>query len=166
MKNLKFAIWIFLLWLFQTVFLRFIRIGGIAPEMLYVFVLCMALNEKKPAYYISIGIICGFISDAFTGGTPGLYLLIYTCTVLAVAGIGEVIYREPVFMIVPVVLLFSFLENTLYFFVNHGALQSVAYVSALKSIILPVMLYNTVLAVILNPILKLTVYPKKRLRRR
>ena len=166
MKNLKLAVWIFLLWLFQTVFSRFVRIDGISPDILYVFVLCMAINEKKPSYYITIGIICGFIADAFTGGIPGFYLLAYTCTVLLTVMMGEIIYKELFLIIAPVTAVFTFILNSIYFLINHTYLQEISYAAALKSIILPVIIYNTVVAIIINPLLKKTVYTEKKLRRR
>lgn len=164
MKNLKFAIWIFLLWLVQSVFSNYIRIGGIAPELLYVFVLCMAMLEKKPSYYISISIICGLLADISAGGMIGFYLLTFTGSTLLLVGLGSLFYREYLLMILPVILLFSFAVHSIYYLINHNILNSLSYPAALKSIIVPVMLYNTAVGLLIHPLLKKSMYKRSRRR--
>ena len=166
MKKLKFAVWIFVLWLFQTVFLRFIRVDGIGPELLFVFALCTAVSEKTPSYYIGIAVICGLAADIAAGGVPGFYMLTYTAAVLFVVWLVDIIYKDIILLFLPITLIFTFLLNTLSFFVHHSYLSDNTYLSVLTAIILPVMLYNCIAAIIINPLLKKTIYPRKKIRRR
>ena len=163
MKNLKLAVWILILWLFQTVFSKYIRIDGVSPELLYIFVICTALTEKKPQRYITVGIVSGLVTDAFCG-TVGFYLLIYTCTVFAVVWLSELIYKDMFFMVIPFAAVFTFVENSIFYLLNGSGAMN--YPTALKSIILPVVIYNAAAALIINFLLKKTAYARNRGTRR
>lgn len=164
MKNLKLTVWIFLLWLVQTVFSKYIRINGVVPELLYMFVICVSLLEKKQYRYITVGIVCGIIADAIVKGSPGFNLLIYTCTVFATVCFCEFVYRDIFFLIIPISAVFTFCENTIFYFITQNNLNS--YVSALKTVIFPVIIYNVAAAVIIKFLLKKTVYARNRGSRR
>lgn len=166
MKNLKIAVWIFLLWLIEAVLLRFVRIGSNAPELLYVFCLCGALNEKRSSVYITVGIVCGILADILSAGIFSTSLLIYTVSVVLLSALGEVVYKD--FRLAPViaVFLFTFLGNTAYYFLNLRLLGGASYLPAFMAVILPVMFYNSVAVLIINPVYKKTLCPKRWVRRR
>lgn len=165
MKNLRIAIWIFLLWIIQSVFLKYIRINGIGPELLYIFALCVAMYEKKPLYYVTVGAVCGTLAELSAGRMPGFFLIFYILSVLCTIGLKEIIYRNIFAFVIPLTAILTFFENSIFFFINHNVFESFSYTEAVKTIILPVVIYNTVLAVILKPFVKKTLY-KKKLRRR
>jgi len=80
--------------------------------------------------------------------------------------LGELIYKESFFAVVPVTLIFSFILNSGYYFVNRGHLQGIEYLNALKSIIIPTVLYNSLIAILINFILNKSIYKKMALRNR
>lgn len=166
MKNLKLALWIFVMWLVQVFFSGYLRIGGVIPEFLYIFVVCVSLLEKKPQRYITVGIVCGVIADAIAAKMPGFNLLIYTCTVFAVVRLGEIIYKDMFLWVIPFAAVFTFFKNTIFYFANKGSLGEIAYLAALKSVIVPVVIYNVVAAVVMMLILKKTAYARNRGSRR
>ena len=165
MKNHRFAIWIFLLWLFQSIFLKYIRINGIGPELLYVFTLCVAMYEKRPKYYITVAVVCGLLSELSAGRMPGFYLIFYTLSVLCTVGLEEIIYRSIFAFVIPLTAVLTFLGNSVFFFINHNMFESLSFAQAVKTIIFPVVIYNTAVAVVMKPFVKKTLY-KKKFRRR
>ncbi len=165
MKKIKFFVWIFLLWLLGTVFGEFVRIGGIIPELLYVFTLCIAMHEKRFSHYIFVAIICGAIMDS-TLTNPGFYIVFYTITTLIIVGMGELIYRDKIFMIIPITFVFSFAQSSIYFLISRNLFQDMEYIKALKSIIIPTAIYNSAVAILINPLVKKILYPKRKIIRR
>lgn len=143
MKGLKIALELILIVFFQNIFARFIRIGGIAPELLFVFCICFAYFEKKSVYYVTVGAVCGVLAGVLSGCAP-FWLAAYIICVLSVSALAEVLYNGPFLLIFPIVLVFSFLLNSAYFFAYHAQLGNITYFRAFMSVILPVMIYNTI----------------------
>lgn len=156
MKILKMSVWIVLLWIFQAVFSRFIRVDGIAPELLFVFMLCVAYFETKPSAYITVGSVCGLLAGVLYGTDASFYLIAYVASVLAVSMFAEMIYNKFFLLILPAVFIMTFLVNSGLFVINK--LDDITYKTAFLSVILPVMIYNTIVAGIIGFFVKKTIY--------
>ncbi len=166
MKGLKLTIWILLLWLAESTFSGYIAFFGVVPELLFAFNICVAFLEKKPSVYISIAVICGLLAEGFLGGATGVHLFGFVLSAILVVLLGDFIYRDSFYMIIPTTMVFTILKNTISFFLNFKYFQGVSYLLALWHIILPVMVYNTILAVLICYLLKKTIYKaKNRIRR-
>lgn len=158
MKILKMSVWIVLLWIFQAVFSRFIRVDGIAPELLFVFMLCVAYFETKPSAYITVGSVCGLLAGVLYGTDASFYLIAYVASVLAVSMFAEIIYNKIFLLILPAVFIMTFLVNSGLFVINNVQLDDITYKTAFLSVILPVMIYNTIVAAIIGFFVKKTIY--------
>ena len=85
---------------YGNIFARFIRIGGIAPELLFVFCICFAYFEKKSVYYVTVGAVCGVLAGVLSGCAP-FWLAAYIICVLSVSALAEVLYNGPFLLIFP-----------------------------------------------------------------
>ncbi len=78
-KNIVLALLILLCHILQASVLPWIAFGGIAPNLLMIFVAsCGFMNGEKAG--MTIGFICGLLVDIFTGDIIGFYALLYTLT--------------------------------------------------------------------------------------
>lgn len=161
MKNLKLVLWVVIIWFAETVFLRFIKIGGIAPDLLYMLVLCIAYREKEPKVYISMAALCGILAEAAGYQCVGFYLIIYICSVFAVAAIGELVYKKFFVLIMPIAGVFSFVSNSLYFVLNSNAMNGLTYTGALGTVVFPTLIYNIAVSVVILFLLDITVYRRE-----
>ena len=162
MKNLKLVLWVFIIWLIETVFLRFIKIGGIAPDLLYVFILCLAYREREPKVYISVAALCGILAETTGYQCIGFQLILFVCSVFLVVMLGELIYKNFFVLIVPISGVFSFAANSLYYALNSEVMNSLTYVKAIETVILPVSVYNAAVAAVVLFLLDMTVYKGKK----
>lgn len=154
MKGLKIAIHILLIMLFQGVFLRFVRIFGIAPEMFFVYCVCFAYFEKKPTYFITVGAVCGLAAGIYSGGNIAFFLVSYIVSVLGVSSLTELLYNKPYFFVMPLAFVFTYLLNTGYYFVYCSGLGGLTYAEALTAVILPAAVYNTAVSAAMGYIAK------------
>ena len=74
MYNIKLAVCIFLVTVIDTIFLRYIEIGNIMPDLILVFVISFALSHKNPISVMTIATICGVIADSLSGRIFGNYM--------------------------------------------------------------------------------------------
>ena len=163
MKNLKLAVWIFLIFLVQAVFSVFLEIGGTVPELLYVFTLSYAFVEKKPVNYITVGIVCAFLAESVSGG--GINLLTYIVSIFMLIFVSGVIYKDIPLLILPLVFVFTMFKESVYYLLNRDVFESIKYADALKNVIIPAGVYNAIVALFMKKLLTVTVFPKRKRRR-
>lgn len=161
MKRIKLAGWIAVMLLIQSVFLRYIRIGGIAPELLYVFLICYTFFENKPNYRLGVGIILGILSGVISNGALSVHLLIYTITTVAEILILELLYQRQTAVVFPLIAIFTFIENTAMFYIYN---LNIGYFEAFIGVILPVIIYNLAIGAIF--VYVFTRKPKKTFKKR
>lgn len=155
MKTIKSFAWLALLTVIQCVFVSALRIGGVFAELFFVFSLCCAYFEKKSEYYfLAVSVVCGLIAGSVYGGNTVFYLIVYTASAWAVSEFSNLLYSKIFPPIIPIVMIMTFLENSLFYAVS-GLFAS--YASAVAEIILPSVVYNTAAAVIIGFAVKKTV---------
>ena len=132
MRNFKIFLWIFVIFLVQTVVLSPIHIFGAVPSAVLAFVMCVAILENEFRTAVIISGICAVVMGAI-GGRNFPKTIVWTFIMSAILEI----------------LLFVIREMTLD-------------VSVIFSDALPTAVFNTVIAVILYPILKKTLYKEEK----
>jgi rod shape-determining protein MreD len=158
MKQLKLGVWIVLLLLFQTTISRYISVGGIFPDVTFVFIICFAVLEEKFSYNIIIPVVCGALIDLLGDRAFGINVVAYSCSALICYGIGEQFFKQKLGFALPMVFVFSLLCESLFFLLHFAVLKEVSFVSSFVSVILPMSVYNAVVTLVIYPLLKLTVY--------
>lgn len=89
MKVLKYVIWIFLLFLFQTVVLNFIAPFGLRPDLLLPFIVLTAIKEDTSKQSMIISIICAVMMGALSGKNFSFCVLFYTYVGAVVFGMRK-----------------------------------------------------------------------------
>ena len=102
MRNFKIGVWIFCIFLIQTVVLSGIHVYDAVPSMVLPFVVCAALMEEDFITTAAVSGICALIAGAFTGHSyivtvlyifyASLLVKAFTWTFL-ISGIMEIIFR-------------------------------------------------------------------------
>lgn len=160
MRKLKIALWITILALFEAMFGVYIKIGNIMPDLLFVFALCYAVEKNTINSTIIISAICGALADCFSGRIFGTYLVIFLICAVLIWIIKENIFKNSILVAFLLVFLFSILGKSMYFVANISVLKDMGYLYSLFRIILPEALFNTVVSLLIIPLLRLTL--KKR----
>lgn len=157
-KNLKLAVWVFALLIFQTVICRYIAVGGIIPDVVFVFVISFVVLEKKYSYCLAMALICGFFTDVLGGRGFGVNILAYACSALLCYAVGEHFFKEKLIFAVPMVFCMTFLCELLFFVFNIKLFAASGFWNITKSVILPMAVYNTVATLAVYPLAKRTLY--------
>lgn len=160
MNRLKTTVWIILITVFQAVFAKYISIAEIKPDLIFVFVLCIAAREKNIKTVMKIAVICGIAADCLTGRIFGNYLSVYLICSVIMFIILDGLFKGN--MIVSFVLMFllTILGDSLFYVINISVLKDAGYLYSLLNIILPAAFYNTILSFAVMYLTGKTIYKK------
>lgn len=147
----NFLLPIFCLVVNSTVFEN-IKLHGVRPDLFIIVVICASVlrNDIEGAI---LGFLCGLVRDIFFSNTIGFFALLYMLVGYLCGKPFKYFYRENYF--VPMILCFVatiFFESSVFIlkFFSHNLLFY-----SLSAIVFPQALYNTVLILILYPLLYL-----------
>ena len=160
MNRLKTFIWIFLITLFQSVFIEYISISEIRPDFVFIFSLCIAAKEKNIKTVMTIAVICGIITDCLTGRIFGNYLAVYLICAVIMYIIHDAMFKYGIIVSYVLIFLLTILGNSIFYIINISVLKDVGYLYSLLNIILPTAVYNTILSVILMYLISKTIFKK------
>ncbi len=153
MKKFKIFLWIFLLALLQASLVKYIAFRGIVPVLLFVFAICMAMNEKDWRTKIVIAAICGAVMDIFSSRGFGMYMVLYTGAAMLASGLTETIYRKNFLMELPLLFILSIITETVYYALNYQALGG-TILQAFGGVIIPAACYNAVMLLWMYPCMR------------
>lgn len=157
-KNFKLTVWVIILLIFQTVICRYIAVGGIIPDVVFVFAISFVVLEKKYSYCLAVALICGFFADILGGRGFGVNILSYTYSALLCYAVGEHFFKEKLVFAVPMVFCMTFLCELMFFVFNIKMFAASGFWHITKTVILPSALYNTVITIAVYPLAKRTLY--------
>lgn len=160
MDKVKLFVIIALITLIEAVFSVYIKIGGIMPDLLFVFVLCYAVERYSISSTITISVICGVLADCLVGRIFGNYLAIFSISAIMMWLIKDNILKNSLIVSFILIFVFGILAKSMYFLSNISVLKEAGYLYSLFRIILPETIYNTVISFVMIPLLRLTL--KKR----
>ena len=141
MRNFKIFLWIFVIFLVQTVVLSPIHIFGAVPSAVLAFVMCVAILENEFRTAVIISGICAVVMGAIGGRNFTEITLFYAYSSIIVFAAR----KRPRYV-------GNFPKTIVWTFI----------MSAIFSDALPTAVFNTVIAVILYPILKKTLYKEEK----
>ncbi len=160
MRNLRIAVWIVVLALIQAMLGTYIKIGDIMPDLLFVFVLCYAVEGNSINSTITASAICGALADCLCGRIFGTYFAIFLLCSVLIWSVRQSIFKNSILISFILILAFCCLGKSMYFIANISVLKDAGYLYSLFRIILPEALYNTLVSILVLPLLRLTL--KKR----
>ena len=159
MKSLKLAVWIIALILLQTVTAHYIKIAAVSPVFMLPFAVSLMLFEESFAHASAEGAIIGLCSGVFMGEDFFLTAVVMIAAAFAVYSFKRrPRYVHNIFKTVFWTALFSFVWAILYFMIQYRV--SMNFKEFLYPYITVSVIYNSVIAVIIYPLLGRTLYGK------
>ena len=135
---------------------KYIRIGNIMPDLLFVFVLCYAFERNSIKSVIVMSVVCGAITDCLSSRIFGTNSAIFLLMAVIVRSIKENIFNSNIFVLILVAFVFSLFGKSIYYVTNISVLKDAGYWYAFFRIILPEAIYNAGISIIFCPLSKLT----------
>ncbi len=160
LRNLRIAVWIIILALIQAMFGTYIKIGDIMPDLLFVFVLCYAVDKNSINSTITVSAICGALADCLCGRIFGTYFAIFLLCGVLIWLVRQSIFKSIILISYILIFVFCIMGKSMYFIANISVLKDAGYFYSLFRIILPEALYNTLVSIFVLLLLRLTL--KKR----
>ena len=145
MKYLKQAIHILIIILIQTILCPYIKIGGVMPDLLFIYVLYQSSKGKSMTWIMCTAAICGALADCLTGRIFGIYVSVYLIAAVCVFVVKEAIFKNGLILSILTVFLICIAGKSLFYTMNISVLKDTGYLYSLIKIILPEAIYNTVI---------------------
>ncbi|WP_027338569.1 rod shape-determining protein MreD [Halonatronum saccharophilum] len=119
----------------------------VTPDLMLIIIVVLAINKGKTAGGIA-GFIIGFLQDLFSGNLFGINAITKTIVGYLLGFLSKVIYQDN-FIIVAIITFFATIINQgmIIFFTGGIDIES-----ALKEIIIPLAIYNTIITLIIYPV--------------
>ena len=152
MRNFKIFLWIFVIFLVQTVVLSPIHIFGAVPSAVLAFVMCVAILENEFRTAVIISGICAVVMGAIGGRNFTEITLFYAYSSIIVFAARKR----------PRTIVWTFIMSAILEILLFAIREMTLDVSVIFSDALPTAVFNTVIAVILYPILKKTLYKEEK----
>lgn len=157
-KNIFSILLISLCFLLQSTLLSQFKLGGIVPNLMIIVLASdgFLLGNRHGMW---IGFAFGFITDIFFGDIIGLYAILYMFVGYANGVFEKILFPRDIKLPLLLILITDFVyTNICYilFFLLRGKFNYLYY---LKGVIMPELIYTTVFACILYPLIQ-SVYKK------
>lgn len=159
MRNFKIFLWIFIVFLIQTVILARIHILGAAPSLVMAYVVCVMILENEFKTAVTISIICAAAMGAIGGRTFVPVTLFYTYSSIIIFSAR----KKPVYFADSVkALMWTFIMSALSEIIFFAADNFTLNCDMLLHGALPTAVFNTAVTAVLYPLLKKTMYKEKK----
>jgi rod shape-determining protein MreD len=137
---------ILLIILIQTTLLDYVRVFGVKPNLIFVFVVSIALLRGNVEGAVT-GFFAGLMQDIVSGKVIGFYALLGIYLGLIMGSVNKRLYRENIF----VVIFFTFVSTIAYesvvFFLGVFLKGQWSFIYPFKGIIIPEAIYNAVISI-------------------
>lgn len=107
------------LFVFQTTLSRYIDICGIAPNLVFVYILCYSMYNF-PVRSAVLCVVAGLITDVYSMDYVGLNALLYMYTGLAISGFASSLIKKNIWAVALGVLLVSALYHGVILAINYA----------------------------------------------
>ena len=159
MRNFKIFLWIFIVFLIQTVILARVHIFGAVPSLVMAYVMCVILLENEFRSAVTISIICAAAMGALSGREFAGTVLFYVYSSIIVFALR----KKPRYVgNLPKAVVWTFLASgimeILYLVIRTLSVS----VDVILYDALPTAVFNAVLALIVYPVLKATMYREEK----
>jgi len=137
------------LFVFQTTLSRYIDICGIAPNLVFTFVLCYSMYN----FPVRSGILClvaGFITDIYSGTLPGVNALLFLYIGIAVSNFASSLVRKNLWTTAVGVLVISFLYHTVSLLIWYVVPGHSTFWYPLVRYAMPTAVYDAVFAFVIS----------------
>ena len=159
MRNFKIFLWIFIVFLIQTVILARVHIFGAVPSLVMAYVICVMLLENEFRNAVTISIICSAAMGALGGREFAVTVLFYVYSSIIIFALR----KKPAYVgNLPKAVVWTFLASgvmeILYFAIRTLSVNT----EMLLHDALPTAIFSAVLTLIVYPVLKVTMYREEK----
>lgn len=165
-KNICLAVWAFVMIIFEAVLNRYIGIGGIYPNLVFVFVICVAILDDDLTRVTVVSLVCGLILDCLCGGKIGINMFSFGIFAVVCSFLAEKFFVSNIFVMAASVVVSSLIIRFMVFVFGFVIFGDVSLNQIFVPLILKYVLYNFCVSIAMYPILKNTIYKKKAYDRR
>lgn len=166
MRYLTYAILIIINFLLQTTLFEYISVFNIKPNTTIILIVSFAFmrNDIEGAL---IGFFSGLLVDSFFGSFLGLNAFIGMCIGFLCGKLFKEFYKNVFFIPFILTIIFTFLNGVMFFFFSVFLRGEPNIIPFLKSIIIPEVLYTSLVSLVLNRVfyfinLKLEKFDRKK----
>lgn len=159
MRNFKIFLWIFIIFLIQTVIISRIHLFGAVPSLVMGYVICVMILENEFRSAVTISIICAFAIGALSGRNFSVMVLYYVYSSIIIFAAR----KKPVYIgNYPKVIVWTGIASVLLEVIIFVLRTMTVSTEMLLHDALPTAVFNMVLAAILYPIMKKTIYKEEK----
>lgn len=137
------------LFVLQTTLGRYIDICGIAPDIIFVYVLCYSMYNY-PVRAAVLSIIAGIIVDLYSSTHVGLNALLYMYIGLSVSNFASTLMKKNVWTVALGVVVLSILYHTVVLITQYVIAGHSGFVYPFVRIALPTAVYDGVVSLVLS----------------
>lgn len=137
------------LFVLQTTLGRYIDICGIAPDIIFVYILCYSMYNY-PVRAAVLSIIAGIIVDLYSSTHVGLNALLYMYIGLAVSNFASTLMKKNVWTVALGVVVLSILYHTVVLITQYVIAGHSGFVYPFVRIALPTAVYDGVVSLVLS----------------
>ena len=148
MRNFKIFLWIFIVFLIQTVILAGIHAFGAVPSLVMVYVVCVMLLENEFRSAVTISIICASAMGVLSGREFVITVLFYVYSSIIIFALR----KKPRYV-------GNLPKAVVWTFLTSGIMETLYYVLRTLSVNTDMLLYDALPTAVLNAVLVLIVYP-------
>lgn len=148
MRNFKIFLWIFIVFLIQTVIICRIHVYGAVPSLVMAYVVCVMILENEFKHAVTISIICSAAAGLLLGRGFVTVTLFYVYASIIIFSLR----KKPMYVGNPVKALF-------WTFIASGLMEIVYFVIRTMTINTDMLLYDALPTAIINTVMVLAVYP-------
>ena len=155
MRKFKIFLWIFIVFLIETVVLAQLHIFEAAPSLTLAYVVCVMIMENEFKDAVTISIICAAAEGALCGRGFALTTLFYVYSSIVIFALR----KKPAYVgNLPKALFWTFLASAALEIIMFFQKTFTINLEMLLHDALPTAVCNTLLALIVYPLLKVTMY--------
>ena len=159
MRNFKTFLWIFIVFLIQTVILARVHIFGAVTSLVMAYVICVMILENEFRNAVTISIICSAVMGALGGREFAVTVLFYVYSSIIIFALR----KKPAYVgNLPKAVVWTFLASgvmeILYFAIRTLSVNT----EMLLHDALPTAIFSAVLTLIVYPVLKVTMYREEK----
>jgi rod shape-determining protein MreD len=136
----------FIFFILQTTVFEKIKVYNVKPNIIIVLIICYSL-AKGSIRGGTIGLIAGIVIDIITGKIFGLHTFICFYTGLLAGLLYKRFFRESYMVIIVTTFVFTIFYEFLFYFMKYYIWTETGFGYAMKMIILPEAIYNSILVV-------------------
>ena len=157
MRNVKLVIWFFIIFILQTVAANYLKVQGVRPDFVLGFAMCIVVMENSFNAAMFMGILCGVLTGALCGKNFPCSVLVYTYSFIILLKLRKKAVNLPdIWKVLGYTAIITLIGETVSYLILYYSITY--FTEAFLEMIIPAAIYNVVVALIIYPIAKRSLF--------